>query len=151
LGCPRRMLDPDALLDFVGDARLGRGLLATLAQWYRMRPRTFAEALPDGGARLQEHGIAGPIDLRAWLFTAVNRGSGYLDPVAEALFWQGQARALGVRREALQKLMGLDRSEEAVLVRTGPAPTAADVMAAYNARAHTTLLRSAARVTLRCA
>jgi hypothetical protein len=150
LGCPRRMLDPDALLDFVGDARLGRGLLATLAQWYRMRPRTFAEVLADGGVGLQEHGIAGPIDLRAWLYTAVNRGSGYLDPAAEGVFWQGQARALGVRREALQKLMLLDRPEEAVLVRTGPAPTAADGMAAYNARAHTTLLRSAARVTLRC-
>src|SRR5918997_6869939 len=54
LGCPRRLLDPDALLDFVGDARLGRGLLATLSQWYRMRPRTFAEVLaeaPRGGER----------------------------------------------------------------------------------------------------
>src|SRR6188472_500322 len=57
LGCPRRLLDPDALLDFVGDARLGRGLLATLAQWYRVRPRTFAEVLPDDGAGLLERGI----------------------------------------------------------------------------------------------
>src|SRR5688500_16913305 len=75
LGCPRRMLDPDALLDFVGDARLGRGLLATLSQWYRMRPRTFPEVLADGGARLREHGIAGPVELRACLYGAVNRGS----------------------------------------------------------------------------
>src|SRR5919198_5436750 len=77
LGCPRRLLDPDALLDFVGDARLGRGLLATLAQWYRMRARTFAEVLPDRGAGLLERGIAGAIDLRAWLYAAVNRGAGY--------------------------------------------------------------------------
>src|SRR5205085_9696417 len=115
LGRPRRLLDPDSLLDFVGDARLGRGLLATLAQWYRMRPRTFAEVLeawyPSGEwrARLLEHGLAGPVDLRAWLYQAVNRGGkGYLDPEGEAVFWKSQSRALGLRREELQKLMLLD-------------------------------------------
>jgi predicted nuclease of restriction endonuclease-like RecB superfamily len=151
LGCPRRMLDPNSLLEFVGDARLGRGLLAALSQWYRMRSRSFTEVLEDGGARLREHGIAGPIDLRAWLYAAVNRGGqGYLDPDTEPLFWKSPSRALGFRRQDLQKLMLLDRPEEAVLVRTGPPPTAADVMAAYNARALTTLLRSAVEVELRC-
>src|SRR5262249_39544954 len=149
LGRPRRMLDPDSLLEFVGDTRLGRGLLATLSQWYRMRPRTFAEVLEswypggDRQARLSEHSIAGPVELRAWLYAAVNRGGkGYLDPEGAAVFWQGQSRALGLRREELQKLMLLDRPEEAILVRTGPTPMAADVMTAYNARALTTLLRS---------
>lgn len=151
LGCPRRMLDPHSLLEFVGDHRLGRGLLATLSQWYRVRPRTFPELLEDGGARLREAGINGPIDLRAWLYAAVNRTApGYLDPESEALFWQRQARAFGYRRQDLQKLMLLDRPEEAVLVRTGPPPTTADVMAAYNARAHTTLLRSAMEISLVC-
>src|SRR5438132_13994632 len=79
LGCPRRMLDPNSLLEFVGDHRLGRGLLATLAQWYRTRACTFPEMLEDGGARLREQGIAGPVDLRAWLYAAVNlTGRGYL-------------------------------------------------------------------------
>jgi predicted nuclease of restriction endonuclease-like RecB superfamily len=150
LGCPRRMLDPHSVLEFVGDARLGRGLLATLSQWYRVRPRTFAEVLADGGARLREHSIAGPIDLRGWLYAAVNHsGSGYLDPDSEALFWKSQSRALGFRGQDVQKLMLLDRPEEAVLVRTGPRPTVADVMAAYNARALTTLLRSAVEIELR--
>src|SRR5262249_17772897 len=87
VGRPRRELDPSVLLDFVGDARLGRGLLATLAQWYRMRPRTFAEVLsgpdvPAGGEdRLAAHGIAGPVELRAWLYGHVNRESdGFLQP-----------------------------------------------------------------------
>jgi hypothetical protein len=151
VGRPRRLMDPDLLLDFVGDARLGRGLLATLAQWYRMRPRTFPEVLADGGAGLLRHGIGGPVDLRAWLYAAVNRdGAGYLDPESGAVFWERQARALGERRETLPKLMSLDRPEEAVLVRTGPPPAAADVIAAYNARAHTTLLRSAAEVAVSC-
>jgi hypothetical protein len=167
LGRPRRMLDPDSLLEFVGDARLGRGLLATLAQWYRVRPRTFAELLerwyPGGGrpAGLEQHAIAGPVDFRAWLYAAVNGGGsaargmptglfGYLEPEQEGLFWQARARALGLRREELPTLMRLDRPEEAILVRTGPRPSAADVMAAYNARAHTTLLRSAEEVTLTC-
>jgi hypothetical protein len=151
LGCPRRLLDPHTLLDFVGDARLGRGLLTTMAQWYRVRARAFAEVLPDAGAGLRERGITGPVDLRAWLYAAVNRtGRGYLEPKTEAVFWSAQSRALGERQETLRKLMLLDRPEEAVLVRTGPAPTTADVIATYNARAHTTLLRSAAEVTLRC-
>lgn len=151
LGCPRRMLDPDSLIEFVGDSRLGRGLVATLSQWYRMRARTFAEVLPDGGVQLLERAIAGPVDLRGWLYSAANRGGkGYLEPEGEALFWQGQTRALGLRREELRRLMHLDSPEEAVLVRTGPRPSAADVMAAYNGRAHTTLLRTAAEVALQC-
>ncbi len=172
LGQPRKNLDPAVLLDFVGDARIGRGLLATLSQWYRMRPRTFTEVLtapgPEKRARgrgdiagdkssderlrhLAELGIEGPADLRAWLYAAVNRGGGgFLAPADETLFWKIQARALGIGREELELMMLLDRTEEAVLVRTGPRPTAADVIAAYNARAHTTLLRSCAELTLRC-
>ncbi|MCC2668895.1 MAG: hypothetical protein K0Q72_1366, partial [Armatimonadetes bacterium] len=157
LGRPRRELDPDVLLDFVGDSRLGRGLLATLAQWYRMRARTFPELLDarkDEGrrvARLLEHGISGPVELRAWLYRAANQESaGYVDPPTDEPYWRARTRTLGLRREALEALSLLDRPEEAVLVRTGPRPSAADVIAAYNARAHTTLLRSAAEVTLTC-
>ena len=157
LGQPRRALDPDLLLDFIGDARLGRALLVTLSQWYRMRPRTFAEVLPaDGKApgaceRLLALDIAGPVDLRASLYSSVNsRGPGYLDPEDQLPFWQGRRRALGVGRAGILQLMVLDRPEEAVLVRTGPRPVAADVMAAYNARAHTTLLRSATEVIIVC-
>lgn len=172
LGQPRKNLDPAALLDFVGDSRLGRGLLATLTQWYRMRSRTFAEVLatreagkrsrggegePAGkgcGERLQhlaDLGIACPPDLRAWLYSAVNRGGdGFLSPADDALFWKIQARALGIRREDLELMLLLDRTEEAILVRTGPRPTAADVAAAYNARALTTLIRSCREITLRC-
>jgi hypothetical protein len=107
--------------------------------------------LEDGGARLLEHGIAGPADLRAWLYCAVNGGGqGYLDPEAATLFWQAQSRALGFRRDDLQKLTLLDQPEEAVLVRAGPPPAAADVMAAYNARAQTTLLRSAREIRIHC-
>ena len=58
-------------MDFVGDARLGRGLLATLSQRYRMRARTFPEVLdlrypgPAWRKRFQAHGIGGTVDLRA--------------------------------------------------------------------------------------
>ncbi len=154
---PRRELEPDALLDFLGDARLGRGLLATLAQWYRVRPRSFAEVLgpshPEGRweTPFSEHGLTGPVALRAWLYAAVNESAGgYLDPEGAAFFWEHRARALGLRRAELEQLTVLDRPEEAVLVRTGPRPRAADVMSAYNARAHTTLLRSARELHLRC-
>lgn len=157
LGRPRRDLDPDMLLDFVGDSRLGRGLLATLSQWYRMRARTFPELLDsrkDDGrryARLLEHGVAGPVELRAWLYGAANlEGCGYLDPTGDEAYWRNRTRALGLRREALELLALLDRPEEAVLVRTGPRPHATDVVAAYNARAHSTLLRSAVELTLVC-
>jgi len=45
----------------------------------------------------------------------------------------------------------LDRPDEAVLVRCSPRPSAADVMTAYNARAHTSLLRGCEELALRCA
>jgi hypothetical protein len=158
LGQPRRTLDPELLLDFVGDTRLGRGLLATLSQWYRMRPRTFTELLAvrypgeSWRPRLETYGITGPVELRAWLYADVNLpGPGYLDPENANFYWQSQARLLGLRPEEIRRLCAIDRPEEAVLVRTGPRPTAQDVMAAYNARAHTTLLRSAEEVHLRCA
>jgi hypothetical protein len=155
-GRPRRELEPETLLDFVGDARLGRALLATLAQWYRFRPRRLDEVLADGGAGLRAVGIADPVALRACLYEAVNRlRFGFLEPEGAGAFWQRQAGALGLPTDKdpaalLTKLMRLDRAEEAVLVRTGPAPRAADVMAAYNARAHATLLRGSVEVAIRC-
>jgi len=150
LGQPRRCLDPAALVDFLGDTRLGRGVIASLAQWYRVRPLRFSEISGGrGNDRLTSQGITGPVDLRAWLFGAANcEGGGFLDPVASDLFWARQARRLGVDQKMLSRMMILDRPEEAILARTGPRPAAADVMAAYNARAHTTLLRCAAQITL---
>lgn len=158
LGRPRRELDPAVLLDFVGDAREGRGLLATLSQWYRVRPRTLEEVLmpryPRGEWKeaFAERGITDAVSLRAWLYAAVNHADpGFLVPERAPDFWAGEAETLAVRPDDLPSLLVLDQGDEAVLVRTGPAPTAADVAAAYNARAHTTLLRSATDVTLYCA
>jgi hypothetical protein len=156
-GRPRKELEPETLLDFVGDARLGRALLATLSQWYRFRPRRFDEVLSDGGARLARCGIADPVALRAFLYEAVNRlRFGFLEPEAAGPFWQRQASALGLPASKdptalLAALTRLDRAEEAILIRTGPAPRAEDVMTAYNARAHATLLRGAAEVAVRFA
>lgn len=157
IGQPRHTLDPDTLLHFIGDPKMGRGLLSTLTQWYRVRPRTFAEVLgrePKGRLcqeRLAVKGISSAMELRSWLFDSINRaGDGFLDPDNAELFWRLQARILGVQPEGLRKLARLDRPEEAILVRTGPRPEAQSVMATYTARAHTTLLRSAHEVTLRC-
>jgi predicted nuclease of restriction endonuclease-like RecB superfamily len=153
LGKPRKLLDPQVLLEFVGDARLGRALLATLAQWYRTRPLTFPEVLGEGAwrERFEALELRTPVELRAWLYAAINsEADGYLDPDVRSAFWGIRARSLGVRREDLYRLTLLDRPDEAVLVRTGPRPSGADVLAAYNARAHTTLLRSAVEVALRC-
>lgn len=156
VGCPRRQLDPATLLDFIGDGRLGRGLLATMTQWYRVRPRTFTEVFENRSPgiglpqRLTDRGITCPVGLRAWLYSVVNQaGTGYLDPDQREAFWHGQARSLGVPPEDLELLVVLDYPDAAILRRTAPRPSAVDVAAAYNARAHTTLLRPAYRLSIR--
>src|SRR4029453_15717138 len=49
-GRRRAGLQPETLLEFFGDARLARGLVACLARTYAWREQTFVEALGDGTA-----------------------------------------------------------------------------------------------------
>jgi predicted nuclease of restriction endonuclease-like RecB superfamily len=73
VGRRRAEFEAETLLEFFGDPRLARGLVACLARTYAWREQTFAEALGDQSARLLwRAGLTRPADLRAKLYGLAN-------------------------------------------------------------------------------
>ena len=73
VGRRRAEFEAEALLEFFGDARLARGLVACLARTYAWREQSFAEALGDEPARLLARaGVSSPAGLRARLYGLAN-------------------------------------------------------------------------------
>src|SRR6476659_4002217 len=73
VGRRRAEFETETLLEFFGDARLARGLVACLARTYAWREQTFAEALGDEIAQaLWRAGLATPAALRAKLYGLAN-------------------------------------------------------------------------------
>ena len=73
VGRRRVEFEAETLLEFFGDARLARGLVACLARTYAWREQTFAEALGEETAHaLWRAGIPTPAALRARLYGLAN-------------------------------------------------------------------------------
>jgi hypothetical protein len=73
VGRRRAEFEAETLLEFFGDARLARGLVACLARTYAWRAQTLAEALGDEPARaLWRAGLRTPAGLRAKLYGLAN-------------------------------------------------------------------------------
>jgi predicted nuclease of restriction endonuclease-like RecB superfamily len=73
VGRRRSEFEAETLLEFFGDPRLARGLVACLSRTYAWREQTFAEALGEDTARaLWRAGITRPADLRAKLYGLAN-------------------------------------------------------------------------------
>src|SRR6266508_4170570 len=73
VGRRRAEFEAEALLEFFGDTRLARGLVACLSRTYAWREQTLAEALGDGTAQaLRRAGITRPADLRSKLYGLAN-------------------------------------------------------------------------------
>lgn len=145
LGRPRREMDAEMVVHLFGDHKLARCIVACLASTYRYRPRTFAEMLPreqvDALARLD---ITNASELRLWIFRRVNATlPGFAGGIERATFVRSAADALGIGPDELERLMTLDAPEQAILVRTGPVPSADDVIARYNYDVAAALLANA--------
>ena len=89
VGKRRSMFEADTLLEFFGDAKLARGLVACLGRTYTWRQQTFAEAFGEPTAQaLWRLGLRTPADLRTRLYGLANgRYNGFILPRqrAEAL------------------------------------------------------------------
>jgi predicted nuclease of restriction endonuclease-like RecB superfamily len=73
VGRRRAEFEAETLLEFFGDARLARGLVACLARTYVWRAQTFAEALGEPTAHaLRRVGLERPAALRAKLYGLAN-------------------------------------------------------------------------------
>lgn len=149
LGRARSEVDPETLIRFFGDAKVARGVIAALGDVYRWRAQEFAEVLDARPlAALAAKGLATPSDLRLYLFDAVNRhGDGFLAAEREEHLLP-LARRLRLTPAKLDQLVALDAQENAVLVRVGPVPEAAHVVALYNCSVVDSLLRNSVYIEL---
>ncbi|HEU5348391.1 MAG TPA: DUF790 family protein [Ktedonobacterales bacterium] len=134
LGQPRRALDDEVIIQLFGDHKVARCLVACLGAHYRHRPRAFTEVMPpDVVAALAARGIASASDLRLWLFRRVNRAlAGFAGGEERAGFLAEAERELGLATGQMDALIALDAPEQAILVRSGPKPSAEDVITRYN-------------------
>jgi predicted nuclease of restriction endonuclease-like RecB superfamily len=179
VGRHRAEFEAETLLEFFGDARLARGLVACLARTYIWREQTFAEALGEDTARaLWRAGLATPAALRAKLYGLANgRYGGVILPHerAEALEYlceqigreiderrktkdeDADARPSGrppgtaprVTPEQFERALTLDAESQHVLMKIGPLPEPREIIARYNYHSLETALCYAELLRLR--
>ncbi|KAB8143874.1 DUF790 family protein [Chloroflexia bacterium SDU3-3] len=163
VGKRRATFEADTLLEFFGDAKLARGLVACLGRSYVWRERSFADAFgPEAAQLLWAIGLRTPADLRARLYGLANgRYHGFLLPAQrpEALdllcaqfaaeVAEARGAALGFTAAQLELGLTLDSEGERVLVRQGPAPTADEIVARYNYHSLETALCHTEQLRLR--
>jgi predicted nuclease of restriction endonuclease-like RecB superfamily len=142
LGRSRGELDAEALTTLFGDPRLARGLLRCLAHSYRYRTRPLAEVLgTERAAALAARGQGTPRDLRALAYRRANEAGGFVSPAQRADFLRHLVDDL--EPTEIERALWLDAPDQAMLVRHGPVPTAADMRACYNVQVLETLLSTA--------
>jgi predicted nuclease of restriction endonuclease-like RecB superfamily len=175
VGRRRAEFEAETLLEFFGDARLARGLVACLARTYTWREQTFAEALGEDTARaLWRAGLATPAALRARLYGLANgRYGGVILPHerAEALEYLCSTivadrpttggEGSDVRRPSFvvhqpiltpaqfERALTLDSEDQHVLVKIGPMPEPHEIVARYNYHSLETALCHAEVLRLR--
>jgi predicted nuclease of restriction endonuclease-like RecB superfamily len=159
VGRRRGEFEAETLLEFFGDPRLARGLVACLARTYAWREQTFAEALGDQPARLLwRAGLTRPADLRAKLYGLANgRYGGMILPHerAEALEFlceritqtaddqrpmtnddDGNIRpsslVVSLTPAQFERALALDAEDQHVLVKLGATPEPHEIIALYN-------------------
>src|SRR5215831_17826949 len=142
LGRSRGELDAEALMTLFGDPRLARGLLRCLARSYRYRDRPLAEVVgTERAVALTARGQGTPRDLRALAYRRANEAGGFVSPAQRSDFLRYLVDDL--EPTELEQVLWLDAPDQAVLVRHGPVPTAADMRACYNVQVLETLLSTA--------
>jgi hypothetical protein len=153
VGRERREMDAEVLVQFFGDHKLARCVVAALATSYRYRSPEFADACSPTALRRLARAEAGtPKALRAYLYARLNgkdgSGDGFLRREEQAPTYGALERSFALRAGRLERLLYLDAPEHAVLTRIGPAPRPEDVVAQYNFGVLETLLRHAKTVDL---
>jgi predicted nuclease of restriction endonuclease-like RecB superfamily len=174
VGRRRGEFEVETLLEFFGDARLARGLVACLARTYAWREQTFAEALGDETAQaLWRAGIASPAVLRARLYGLANgRYGGVIlpheraeaiqflcekithDSTAKAAEGQGdkpidEMQPAIITPAQFERALTLDSEDQHTLVKYGPTPEPQEIVALYNYHSLETALCHAELVRLR--
>jgi hypothetical protein len=142
VGRRRAEFETEALLEFFGEPRLARGLVAVLASVYGWRNLGFDEALGASAAdALERAGITRPAELRARLYALANRSySGFI----------GSEERPAALRQLCAEILGAsddDRQGKPTERATGPAGEEASAGAARLSSLHTDEQAERARLT----
>jgi predicted nuclease of restriction endonuclease-like RecB superfamily len=153
-GRKRAEFEADALLEFFGDPKLARGIVACLNRSYTWRTPTFREHLGEQpAALLREAGVDRPLDLRTRLYGLANgRYGGFLSkaerPEALSLLCEIMDGSGVLQPALLEQGLTLDGEEQRVLVKIGATPTPAEIVARYNFHSLDTALINAEEIQL---
>lgn len=150
VGRRRGEMDAGSLVDFFGDPRLARGVVACLGQYYRYRTPPFVEIVgEEANARLLEARLSSPIALRAHTYAHVNaHNDGFLTEASRPACYDELASNFGLIARDWAILMHLDGEDNQILTRPGGLPSAEDIAALYNFHALDTALRRAVKVVM---
>jgi hypothetical protein len=151
-GRPRREMQADTLLEFFGDPKLARGIVACLGRTYLWHQPDISEVVDaETYAALCELGLDRPAAVRQYLYRYVNaHHHGFLPAVGRTTVLEALCADLPVDRRTLETLLTLDAAEHAILTKVAGMPSARDIVALYNYHSIETALRasSALRLTL---
>ncbi len=150
VGRPRREMQGDTLLEFFGDPKLARGIIACLGRTYAWHQPDVSEVV-DGAtyAALRSRGLDRPAALRACLYRYVNaHHNGFLPIVGRSTVLESLCADLPIDRRTFEQLLTLDAAENAVLTKVAGTPTARDVVALYNYHSLETALRYTSSLSL---
>lgn len=150
VGQPRKEMQADTLLEFFGDPKLARGIVACLGRTYTWHQPEISEVVDgDTYAALQALGLDRPAAIRAYLYRYVNaHHAGFLPIVGRATVIETICQDLPVDRRTFETLLALDAGENAILTKVAGTPTARDIVALYNYHALETALRYTSKLRL---
>lgn len=150
VGRRRRDLDAQAMVDFFGDPRLARGIVACLTRFYRFVTPDFPQMVGREAAdRLADAGLKGAREVRALTYAVVNdKHNGFLTEADRAACYGELGERFCLSAQQWDVLLHLDAEENQLLTRLGPVPRPADITALYNFHSLETTLRRATQITL---
>jgi predicted nuclease of restriction endonuclease-like RecB superfamily len=153
VGQPRRDFEAKTLLEFFGDPKLARGIVACLGRYYAWHQQSF-DAILDSDVfnRLQSLELTTAAHFRAFLYRYVNREhGGFLAPERRSAALEAVCGGLPIDRATFERLIALDTPGNALLVKLAGTPDAREIVALYNYHSLETALSYAEslRLTLR--
>lgn len=151
VGRRRADFEVETLLEFFGDPRLARGLVACLARTYSWQPQSFDDTFGAETTDALRHAkVAKPADLRAKLYGIANgRYGGCVLPHERTDALTVLCDNLPISPKQYEQGLTLDAEDQYVLVKQGPMPEPHDIIARYNYHSLETALCHAETIKLR--
>jgi predicted nuclease of restriction endonuclease-like RecB superfamily len=150
-GRPRHEFHAETLLEFFGDPKLARGIVACLSRTYTWHQQAFEEVLDaETFAELKRQGLTTPALLRAHLYCYVNeKHHGFLPVTGRAVVLETLCDQLPLSRTEFEDLLTLDAPGNAILFKLAGAPDAREIVALYNYHSLETALGYAESLSLK--